>query len=309
MMIQKELYIPSTNGKNQLHILMWIPDGAPRAILQLSHGMVEHIRRYEEFATYLANRGILVIGNDHLGHGLSVNNLDELGYFNAPDSSKTVVDDLHQVTLYVKKHYPNIPCFLLGHSMGSFMARRYLMTYGSDLKGAIIMGTGQFPNLLVSIGLYILKFLKKWKGDHYRSQLINQLSFGSYNNQFKPTRTTHDWLSKNTESIDAYLADPYCTFLFTLNGYETLLRTFHFIGDKSNIIKIPKDLPLLFVAGKDDPVGGKGKVVMQIYNLYTSLGLRTTKLKLYEADRHEILNELDYATVFKDIYNWLETYI
>ena len=309
MISTNELYIPSTNGTNQLHVLMWIPKEAPRVILQLSHGMIEHIRRYEAFGEYLAGRGILVIGNDHLGHGYSTNNEDELGYFNAEDGSKTLVDDLYQITLFAKKQYPNTPYFLLGHSMGSFLARRYLMTYGNELNGAIIMGTGQFPKAVTCLGLHILKLLKKVKGAHYRSQLLSDLGFGSYNKQFAPTKTTHDWLSRDNFSNEAYLLDPYCTFLFTLNGYETLLRTFRFIGDESHIKQIPKDLPLFFVAGKEDPVGVNGKVVQQIYDLYTKLGLHTTELKLYENDRHELLHELDSTTVFRDIYNWLDTYI
>ena len=300
-------YLPSTNNKNQLHVMMWQPQSSkPRCILQISHGMIEHIERYDEFASYLTSKGILVIGNDHLGHGRSVNSPEELGYFNAEDGSKTVVDDLHTITLFAKEAFPNVPYFLLGHSMGSFLARRYLMTYGNELDGAIIMGTGQFPPLAVKCGLAILALLKKIKGDTYRSKTLSNLGFGSYNNAFKPTRTTHDWLSKNTESIDRYLADPLCTFLFTLNGYETLLNTFGFIGDKKNIAKLPKHLPLFFVAGEDDPVGGQGKMVIKIYETYRDSGITDISLKLYPNDRHEILNELDRFTVYSDIYEWLE---
>lgn len=310
MVVGKEVYIPSTNGKNQLHVWIWkSTDKEPKAVLQISHGMVEHIARYKKFAQYMAERGIIVVGNDHLGHGGSVASEAEFGYFNASNPSQTVVADLYAVTQYMKNLYPDLPYFLLGHSMGSFMARRYLMTYGKVLNGAIIMGTGQFPRLAVALCKPILAVLKKIKGGYYRSIKLNQLSFGNFNNQFNATRTTHDWLSRNEVAIDEYLSDPQCNFLFTLNGYETILQTFAFIGKHQNINKIPKKLPIIFMAGREDPVGENGVIVREIYKQYQRFGMEQVELKIYDQDRHELLHELDRLTVFHDIYNWLETYI
>ena len=306
MIHEIEIFLPSTNKKNQLHVVIWEPKDTPvKCILQLSHGMIDHIYRYKEFASYLAARGVLVIGNDHLGHGKTVKSSEEFGYFDAEDGSKTVVDDLHTVTRYAKEKYPNLPYFLLGHSMGSFIARRYLMTYGKELDGAIIMATGQFPVPLVNIGLPILQILKKLKGSHYRSKLLNKLVFSSFNKQFKPTQTEYDWLSKNKASIDAYRADPLCNYIFTLNGYETLLRSFDFIGRKSNIRRIPKNLPIFFVVGSEDPLSQNGKIVTKIFHQYKALGIQNIKLNLYPSDRHELLQELDRHTIFEEIYGWI----
>lgn len=284
---------------------MWLPKEAPLAILQLSHGMIEHIERYDDFARFLTAKGILVVGNDHLGHGKSVHSDDELGFFNSSHPSQTVVDDLHELTLYMKAQYPGIPYFLLGHSMGSFMARRYLMTYGSELQGAIILGTGQPTNLVLSAGKTVVNILELFKKNTHRSEFANNLCFGMYNKKFKPARTTHDWLTRNNAVVDAYKADKYCSYLFTLNGYQTLFDTFSFIKTPSNIKCIPKSLPIHFAAGTDDPVGDYGKTVIKICTQYRDLGMRNISLKLYENARHELLNELNKNEVYEDLYKWL----
>ena len=309
-MVEKiEFFIPSTNGYNRLHTIMWKSDCPTFAILQISHGMIEHIERYDDFANYLAERGILIVGNDHLGHGKSVTSHDEFGYFNASDSSKTVVDDLHQLTTLIKSKYPGIPYFLLGHSMGSFMARRYIMTYGNELDGAIIMGTGQQPALALKAGKLLVHLISLFKPMTYRSKLIEQACFGTYNNRFKPRRTKSDWLSQDTAVVDAYIQDPFCDFTFTLNGYLTLFNTLSFIRRTQNIKQIPKSLPIFMVAGKEDPVGNFGKMVRKVYNHYKKIGIQDISLKLYENDRHELLNELDKKQVYADLYTWLKKHI
>ncbi|MBU3804040.1 MAG: lysophospholipase [Candidatus Cellulosilyticum pullistercoris] len=309
-MVEKiEFFIPSTNGHNRLHTIMWKSDCPTLAILQISHGMIEHIERYDDFANYLAEKGILVVGNDHLGHGKSVTSHDEFGYFNASDSSKTVVDDLHQLTTLIKSKYPGIPYFLLGHSMGSFMARRYIMTYGNELDGAIIMGTGQQPALALKAGKLLVHLISLFKPMTYRSKLIEQACFGTYNNRFKPRRTKSDWLSQDTAVVDAYIQDPFCDFTFTLNGYLTLFNTLSFIRRTQNIKQIPKSLPIFMVAGKEDPVGNFGKMVRKVYNHYKKIGIQDISLKLYENDRHELLNELDKKQVYADLYTWLKKHI
>ena len=303
---KKEILIPSTNGSNKLHVIEWAPKGNIKAILQLSHGMVEYIDRYDKFAKYLNERGILVIGGDHLGHGLTAANDEELGYFPAEDGSKTVVDDLYEITKYTKNKYPKVPYYILGHSMGSFMVRRYIMTYGNEVDGTIIMGTGGQPKLLIYTARTIVKVLTKLKGSKHRSKLVNKLSFGTYNNKFKPVRTEYDWLTRDEGIVDAYKSNKYCTFLFTLNGYETLFNTLHFINKKENIDKIPKDMPIFFVAGDKDPVGANGVGVNKVFNQYKNLGIKDIKIKLYKDARHEILNEINCEEVFEDIHNWLQ---
>lgn len=309
-MVEKiEFFVPSTNKHNRLHAIMWKPTGTILAVLQISHGMIEHIERYDDFANYLAQKGFLVVGNDHLGHGKSVSSHDEFGYFNAPDSSKAVVDDLHQLTLLIKSKYPGLPYFLLGHSMGSFMARRYIMTYGNELDGAIIMGTGQQPTIALWAGKLLVRLISLFKPMTYRSKLIEKACFGTYNNRFKPRRTKSDWLSQDTAVVDAYIQDPLCTFIFTLNGYQTLFNTLSFIKRTENINKIPKDLPIFIVAGNDDPVGNFGKMVQKVYNCYKKIGIQDICLKLYKNARHELLNELDKDQVYVDLYTWLKKHI
>lgn len=304
----KEIYLPSTDGINKLHTTVFEPKET-KAILQISHGMIEYIGRYKGFAEYLNALGILVIGNEHLGHGLTAKNSSDLGYF-GKGLSKTVVDDLKVVTDYAKANYgKDIPYFLLGHSMGSFMARRYIMTYGKELTAAIIMGTGSQPSVVLSAGKLVANILSLVKGERYRSDLLVNLSTGAYNKPFADQKLTNAWLTKDEEIVHKYNTDPFCTFKFTINGYKTLFDSISFIQNKDNINNIPKDLPLLIVSGEKDPVGEFKKGVERVYNEYKNIGIKDLTLKFYENDRHEILNELDKEVVYQDIYNWLSKYM
>lgn len=219
--------------------------------------------------------------------------------------SATVVDDLHRVTQYAKKEYPGVPYFLLGHSMGSFMARRYLMTYGEELTGAVIMGTGRQPGIVLAAGKLLAGVIGACKGEEYRSELIRRISFGSFNARIPKKRTESDWLTKDEGIIDEYRKNKYCTFSFTINGYRTLFDVLTFIQKKENIAKIPKRIPIFMVAGTDDPVGEYGKGVEYVYDEYRQAGIEDIMIRLYEGDRHEILNELDREDVYRDIYDWI----
>ena len=243
----QERYISS--GSSRLHIAVWEPSGERKAIMQISHGMIEYIKRYSHFANYLNQAGILVIGNDHKGHGLTAEKDEDLGYF-GEEKSAAVIEDLHEVTRYAKEQYgADVPYFLFGHSMGSFMARRYLMTYGEELTGAIICGTGYTPGAVLTAGKLCAGVISKVKGERHRSKFLQKLAFGSYNKRIADKRTANDWLTKNTEMVDAYNRDKYCTFLFTVNGYQTLFDVLGFIQKKENIEKIPKSLPVYMIAG------------------------------------------------------------
>lgn len=301
--------MPSTNKVNQLHTLVWRPQGEVQAILQISHGMIEHIGRYDDFAKYLAERNILVVGNDHLGHGRTAQNEKELGYFDGVEGSRKVVDDLYEVTKNIKAEYPKVPYFVLGHSMGSFMIRRYIMTYGKSIDGAIIMGTGHQTSVALAGGYVLYAMIKAVKGDAYHSKLLSKISMGSYNKAFTPNRTTHDWLSRDTQQVDAYLKDPYCQFSFTLNGFKTIFDTFSYINKRVHIKNIPSELPIFFVAGDKDPVGNNGKAVTKVFRQYKEMGIKDIKLKLYPESRHEILNDLDHLQAYEDIYSWLKAHM
>lgn len=301
---------PSTNGRNKIHAVLWKQDekyNVPKGIIQISHGMVEYIERYRELAAYLNHHGFLVVGNDHLGHGMSVNSQDDWGYFSPKQGSAYVVGDLHRLTRIVKKQYPNIPYFLLGHSMGSFMARRYLMQYGKELDGALLLGTGNQKISILIIGLCLVQVVKMIKGERYRSQWIQKLMFGQYNKRILNPKSDNDWVTSDPEILKIYNSTPACNFIFTLNGFEVLLSTLLYIEDKRHIKKIPKDLPVLFMAGKEDPVGNYGKAVEQVYCIYKNVGIKDIKIRLFEKCRHELHNELNRKEIYQYIITWLNT--
>lgn len=304
--MSKTLQIPSTDGKNQLHVVVWEPEGKIRAIMQISHGMIEYTERYDEFAQYLNKQGILVIGNDHLGHGHTAPNSVELGYIGA-GMSETMVNDLHEVTKYAKREYgEEHPYFLFGHSMGSFLARRYLMTYGKEVQGAIISGTGYTPKAVLVAGSFFAGAIKLFRGERYRSLFLKNLSFSGYNKKIENVRTENDWLSRNEANVDKYNADKYCTFLFTVNGYQTLFGLLKYIQKPENYKKIPKDLPMFFIAGAEDPVGNYGEGVKKVTASYRQAGMENIRTKIYKEDRHELTNETDRYMVYEDVRNWME---
>ena len=216
--------IPSTRPGARLNVLLCLPEGRPRAVLQMTHGMVEYIGRYEELARYLAGHGIAAVGHDHLGHGGSVASKEDYGYFGRPDGNRLLLEDIHAVTRWAKAlpELAGLPWFLLGHSMGSFYARQYICEYGDELAGAILMGTGWQPRAAVLGGRALCHLLAAFKGWHYRSRLVNSLAFGSYNRSFEPARTPNDWLNRDANEVDRYRAEERCSFIFTLNGYDSL---------------------------------------------------------------------------------------
>jgi len=286
----------------------YVLEGKIIAVLQIAHGMVEFIDRYENFAAFLASKGILVVGNDHIGHGGSVKSEEDWGYF-GENGNRVLLDDMHELTRLTKEKYPNLPYFLLGHSMGSFYARQYLGEFGNELDGAIIMGTGLEPLFVVKGGMFLCKLIALFKGWRYRSNFVNQVAFGSYGKKFEPLRTRADWLSKDEALVDWYINEPRCSFLFTLNAYYSMFEGIARLHDKKLLEKVPKDLPIFFVSGEDDPVGSFGKEVVYSVETLKEVGVKNIDLKLYPNDRHEILNETDKETVYADLYEWLMKHI
>lgn len=307
--MKNDFYYPSSDGETQIHAVTWTPTVKPVAVLQIVHGMVEFIERYDEFAEYLASNGIVVVGNDHLGHGQSVANEDRYGFFKLENGNEALLTDINALRLNTAENYPNLPYFILGHSMGSFLTRQYLARYGEGLAGAIIMGTGSQPTVMLNVGKWLSSLIASFKGWNYRSKFIDNLAFGAYNKRFEPSRTSRDWLTKDTDIVDSYIANPQCTFMFTVNGYYNLFYSIKDCQNKKNIDRIPKNLPVFFVAGKDDPVGNFGKGVVKACDGFKKAGISDVALKLYKDDRHEILNETDRETVFDDILKWIQSKI
>lgn len=297
----------SADGKTQIHCVSWKPETeAIRGILQITHGMVEYIERYEPFAEYMSDKGYLVLGHDHLGHGESVNSPEDWGYFAEENGSDILVEDMHTLRLTTQKQYPDIPYFMLGHSMGSFLLRKYLCKHNENLRGAIIMGTGNQPDNVLKAGKWLCKTMAKVRGWRYRSRMIQNMAFAGNDNKFRGESLQNSWLTRDVEIVKAYSANPKCTFRFTLNGFYNLFDTILYDNQKEHLNKLPKKLPLFLVSGKEDPVGSFGKGVKAVYDTYEALGMQDITWKLYPEDRHEILNELDRETVFSDIYNWIE---
>lgn len=303
---KREFFYPSADGETRIHAIEWIPPEDIKAVLQISHGMVEYIDRYDEFASWLADRGWYVVGNDHLGHGKSVTSREKYGFFHVPDGNRCVIQDIHTLRERTGKRYPCVPYFMLGHSMGSFLLRQYLQTHGRGLAGAVIMGTGYKSRMLLQAGQILCRLIAFGKGWHYRSCLIDRLGLGSYNRSFEPCESSRAWVTSDEGIRSKYEEDPLCSFSFTLNGYEQMFEGMKQITGKRGAVRVPRTLPVLFVSGKQDPVGNFGKDVEKVYHLYQKAGIKDVTLRFYENDRHEVLNEQDRQQVYEDIWNWME---
>ena len=297
--------VPSTVPGRTLHAFCCEPEGEVRAVLQLSHGMVEFIDRYKPLAEHLAGQGIVVVGHDHLGHGGSIRTKADYGYFAEPDGNRAVLDDLHAMTLRTKERYPGVPYFLLGHSMGSFYARQYLCEWGDELDGAIILGTGYQPKALVATARALCRVLAVFFGWQHRSKLVANLSFAGYNKGLEG-RTPQDWLNRDAAEVDKYRAEERCMFTFTLNAYYSMFTGILRLYDPAFLGQMPKDLPLLCLAGDADPVGEQGRGVQRAIDSLRAVGVQNIQQKLYPGARHELLMELNRQEVMGDIAHWLD---
>ena len=297
---------PSADRRTQIHAMQWRPEGEPAGIMQIVHGMQEFIDRYDEFARFLCDEmGFLVVGNDHLGHGKSIVSEEEYGFFAEKGGNKAVIADIRELQRQVQLEFPEVPCYMLGHSMGSFLARQYLCLYGQYLDGAIISGTAWHTAFEANLGMTLCTLLAKRKGWHYRSPFITGIAMGNYNKRFEPVRTNCDWLTRDTAIVDAYVSDPRTQFMFTLNGFYNMFAGLKFLTVRANLEKMPKDLPVLFIAGEMDPVGNYGTGVKKTAVSFRSLGMKDVECRIYPNDRHEVLNELDRQDVYKYIRKWL----
>ncbi len=305
-----EFYFPSKDGNTEIHTIEWKPEGEVRAVLQICHGMVEYIRRYDEFARFLCGKGYYVVGNDHLGHGKSIQAKSEYGFFNEKYGNACVLGDMHTLRQRTEKKYPGVPYFMLGHSMGSSLLRQYIQMYGNGLSGAVLMGTvADHKKAALLFGKRLCRVMAAFRGWHYRSRMVDKLVLGAYNKKFKPARTRADWITSDNENLDTYVSDPLCSFMSTVNAYYNVFSGMIGIQRKESVYMIPKGLPILFLSGADDPVGEFGKGVRKIYEKYRAAGIQDVTLRLYTGDRHELLNETDREQVYKDLLGWFEKHI
>ena len=294
-----------------IQAIKWEPDdnAEPVAILQIVHGMQEYAKRYSEFAEYLTEKGFVVFGHDHIGHGGSVSGPEDLGKMHCSRPDAVMVEDIYSNYKIIKKQYPDKPFFILGHSMGSYLLREFLSVKSAGLSGvsgAIIMGTGSEKDPAIFAGRILCKLTMLIKGRDKTSDFINGLMFGK---SYEGADISESWLSHNVENIKEFL-DPSNTMrgeAFSLNGYMVLLRATWFDNRMGNIRKMNMNIPVIFTSGDQDPVGGFGEGVRKAYDKFKTAGVKDLSIKLYEGDRHEILNELDRQKVYDDLYEWMSS--
>lgn len=309
-MLSKNFVFKSGDGTD-IFVYNWMPDEdiKVKGIVQIAHGMAETAARYERFAEILTKNGYIVYANDHRGHGKTAGNIESLGYLADEDGFGWLVKDLYQLSGIIKKENSELPLFLFGHSMGSFAAQKYIMLYGNELKGTILSGSNGRQGIILDIGTMFAKNEIKKHGRKVQSFKLNKMSFGSYNNTFKPNRTEYDWLSRDNAEVDRYIEDPFCGTVFTAGFFYDFLTALKEIENKSNLSFVPKDLPIYIFSGEKDPVGKCGKGVINLYNRYKNYGIKDVTYKLYKDGRHEMLNEINRDEVMKDVVDWLNKQI
>lgn len=301
----QDFYFQSSTGRTSIHALKCVPDSKPRAVVQIAHGIAEHIDRYRPFMEFLADNGFVVAGNDHLGHGKSIRVPEEQGFFAEKDGWWRVVDDMDKLHDIMSNEYPELPYVLFGHSMGSFLTRTYLIKHPDKYDGVILSGTGHQSPALVLGGNAAASVMAKLNGAMGDGAKLDSLAFGTYLNKIENPRTKFDWLSRDTEQVDKYIADPLCGFVGKIGLYRDMMQGIKFITDKENIAQMNKEKPVYFMSGDGDPVGDYGKGVERAYKAFCDAGLHDVFMRLYPGGRHEMLNETNKEQVYQDILSWL----
>lgn len=276
-----------------------------KGIVQISHGMAEHKERYYNFMEYLTKEGYITIINDHRGHGKSVKEEDDLGYF-YDNTSNYIIEDLHQITMYIKEKYPNKKITLFGHSMGSMVVRKYIKKYDKDIDKLVVCGSPS-KNSFVDVAILLAKVTGKIKGEKYRSQFIQNLAFGGYNKKLESPKSKNDWVCANEDAVEEYNNNKLCGFIFTANGFENLFRLMKEIYSKDGWVFKNKELPILFIAGSDDPVIVNKEKWLKSQEFLKQMGYQHITNKLYDGLRHEILNEKNKNIVYVDILNFINS--
>lgn len=289
-----------------LHVYRWMPRGEARAVVQIAHGMAEHAGRYAPLAEALAAAGLAVFAHDHRGHGRSVARPEDLGHMADVNGWNRAVEDLRGIHQRIRVELPEPPLFLLGHSMGSFMARRFAVHWGAELAGLALSGTGGPAGALELVGREIALWRARAKGRRATSRLLQFMSFGSFNNAFKPNRTEYDWLSRDEAQVDAYIEDPLCGFAVTTGCWADFLAQLVELDTPEALQRVPESLPVYLLSGDRDPVGKQGAGVRAMAEAYRAAGLGSVTVKLYPEARHEILNETNRREVFADLLAWIE---
>ncbi len=307
MVTREEFYVDSVDGIHMIHGYRWYdPEVEYKGVLQLVHGMLEYIERYNELAEYMASAGYFVVGHDHLGHGDSVKSPEELGYV-GKQGAVLWLRDIGQIRRMAVSYAPKVPYIMLGHSMGSFLVRRYLIYHGKKVDGAILMGTGQQPMPAVKAGLALTYLGMLRSGKRGKSRLLDNLTCSGFAKLYPDNARTGSWMSRDPQVMMDVVNDKKMNFHFSLNAFEALLRTVEEVIDPRRAARMPRDLPILILSGDADPVGENGKGVRRFEKMLKKIGMRKVTCKLYPENRHELINDLDKQEVFQDIRKWCDT--
>lgn len=299
--------ILSADGKTSLAAYAVIP-ASPRAMVQISHGMCEYFLRYEGFAEYLSEHGILVFGHDHLGHGHTAACAEDLGFTAAGGGADCLCRDVAALARHMRERFPTLPLVLFGHSMGSFIARVVLEEDASPYRAAIICGTGG-PNTPAGAGKMLASLMMAFRGERYRSKMLKGIAFSGYNKKFEKDCDPNAWLTRDGAVVEKYNADPFCSYVFTLRGYHDLFTLVERVSRRAWAEGMPKELPLLVISGEMDPVGAWGEGVRLVDAALREAGVKDVTLRLYPKMRHEILNEIGKQDVWREILEWIDARI
>lgn len=304
-----EFTFDSSTAHNKIFTRLYEPDGEPKAVLQISHGMAEHSALYKPFCEYMAQRGFVVVINDHLGHGRSVTSGALYGHFGEKGGLYNVVEDQRNLQSIMREKYPELPYFLMGHSMGSFIAREFAAAYGNSLTAVVFMGTSAgISTAMWKAERTYLNMLKKAKGARAKIPSLEKIATGPYNKKFKPNRTNYDWVTSKEEEVDRFVNDPLCGFPLTVQGYIDLGTLLYAINTDQWYRRVPKDLPILLISGENDPVGDMGKGVRRVFDKLNKTG-HEVKLTLYPRIRHALITEMNSAQVYEDLYAFFSSHL
>lgn len=295
----------SSDGEHTIYSEIYTPKSVePRAIVQLAHGMIDYTGRYIELASFLCSHGVIFAGNHHLGHGKSVVDPDDYGFFAEKNGYRYVIDDLYLMNQHLHKSYPDLPIIMLGHSMGSFISRLYAKEHPSSVSGLIIHGTGG-PNPLVGMGKTLASLIRSFYGSRHRSALIEKMAFGAYNNKYPKSEGHNAWLTRDLSKVADRDTNEFTSFKFTVSAYRDLFELLGKSNSQTWFKEYPKDMPTVIMSGDMDPVGNYGKGPRYVYKQLMINGVDNVTLKMYEGARHELFNETNSDEVFADILEWI----
>lgn len=301
----QKVSLSSVTGK-MLCVRIWEGENTQKnTVMQLVHGMAEHMDRYDRLAQALCEAGYIVVGHDHLGHGPAAQK-EELGYFGAKNGWDHLVEDVQGVHQEIMRRYPGKKYVLLGHSMGSFVTREYLLRHGGELTACVLSGTGWFPAGTCRAARAVATLCGVFGGWAKPAPMVDKAAFGGSNKAFAPARTSFDWLSRDEKEVDRYIADPLCGFLFTARGYYDMFSGLLALSRMERLKALPPDLPVYFMSGDQDPVGAQGKGVETVAQQFRDAGVRDVTVRLYPNARHELLNETNRDEVTRDLIAWLD---